>query len=445
MNSNNSLRKSVLNGAIWTLISVAGGQTIRLGKSLILSRLLFPEAYGEMAIVWAVLYALDMLSDVGLAAGIIRSKRGDDPDFLNTGWTMKVIRGFCLCSVSWLVAYPVSKFYHMPQLALLIPVAGLTILIEGFCSTKVYSNQRNMVYNRITLLEFTNDLVGLVVTLAWAYIYPSVWALLGGAVVGRIYHVAASHALLPGARNRLHWDRDALHELLHFGKWIFYSSMVYLLYSQGDRFLLGKILDTKTLGVYSVAVMLSEAVTGVINKLNDTVIFPALSRVVNSEPHRLKQVFYKARIGTDAMLALPIGVLMVIGSTLVAHLYDIRYHEAGWMLQILCVRLVMSTMLINGASCLFSLGQSQYAVIQNILRVIWLFVGVTSIWPFYGIKGVVWVVALTEIPALAVVWVGLYKHKILSLLHESRTLLAVGCGAGIGVLIKLLANGLGVV
>ena len=396
-----------------------------------------------MAIVWAVLYALDMLSDVGLAPGIIRSKRGDDPDFLNTGWTMKVIRGFCLCGVSSLVAYPVSQFYHMPQLALLIPVAGLTILIEGFCSTKIYSNQRNMVYKRITLLEFTNDLVGFVVTLVWAYLYPSVWALLGGAVVGRIYHVTASHALLPGERNRFRWDRSALQELLHFGKWIFYSSVVYLLYSQGDRFLLGKILDTRTLGIYSVAIMLSEAVTGVTNKLNDSVIFPALSRVVNTEPQRLKQVFYKARIGTDGLLALPIGVLMVIGSALVAHLYDVRYHEAGWMLQTLCVRLVMSTMLINGASCLFSLGQSQYALIQNILRVIWLFVGVPSVWPIYGIEGVVWVVALTEIPALTVVWVGLYRHKILSLLYEARTLLAAGCGAAIGFLLKFLASGLG--
>lgn len=71
-----SLKKSVLRGSAWTMVGVGASQAMRLGKSLILSRLLFPEAYGVMAIVWAVLYALEMLSDVGIAPAVIRSQRG---------------------------------------------------------------------------------------------------------------------------------------------------------------------------------------------------------------------------------------------------------------------------------------------------------------------------------------------------------------------------------
>mgnify|MGYP003767681351 CR=1 FL=1 len=184
------------------MASVVFGQVVRLGKSLILTRLLFPEAYGVMAIVWAVLYALEMLSDVGLSAAVIRHKRGDDPDFLNTAWTMKTIRGGILCAVACAVAYPASVFYGKPELALLIPVAALTSLIEGFASTKIFSCQRSMVYGRLTMLEFADSLFGLVVTLTWAYFYPSVWALLGGAVVGRLFQVISSHLMPPGARNR---------------------------------------------------------------------------------------------------------------------------------------------------------------------------------------------------------------------------------------------------
>ena len=141
------------------------------------------------------------------------------------------------------IAHPLSIFYNQPELALLIPVAGLTTLIEGFVSTNVYSCQRNMQYSRNTLLEFSNELVGLVATLTWAYVHPSVWALVGGAVIGKFYHVAASHLILPGIRNRFHWDAKAFSELLHFGKWIFFSSVIFLLYAQGDRMILGKYLD----------------------------------------------------------------------------------------------------------------------------------------------------------------------------------------------------------
>lgn len=431
-----SLKKSFLTGSAWTLFSVGASQALRLGKSLVLSHLLFPEAYGLMAIVWAVLYALDLLSDVGIAPAIVRSARGDDPQFLNTAWTMKTIRGGVLFLVACALAYPLSIFYNQPKLALLIPVAGLTTLVEGFVSTNMYSAQRNMVYSRNTLLELSNELVGLMVTLIWAYTYPSVWALVGGAVIGRFYHVAASHLILPGIRNTFLWDAKAFNELLHFGKWIFFSSVIFLLYAQGDRMLLGKYLDATTLGIYSIAIMLTEAVGGVIGKLNDTVLYPALSQVVNSERHRLREVLYKARLGTDALTVMPIAILMMIGSEVVHVLYDSRYHAAGWMLQILCVRLLMSAILSGSSSCLFALGHSRYSVIQNICRAAWLFIGIPVCWPKFGIEGVVWVVATTEVPVLIVLWSGLLKYKILSLRHEARSLafVAAGCAIGYGLL-----------
>ena len=130
------LKQSVIHGSAWALASVAAGQALRLVKSLVLSRLLFPDAYGEMAIVWATLACLDLLSDVGLAPGIIRSPRGDDTLFLNTAWVMKITRGAVLCLITTAIAYPLSRFYAMPHLAGLIPIAGFSIFLEGFSSTE---------------------------------------------------------------------------------------------------------------------------------------------------------------------------------------------------------------------------------------------------------------------------------------------------------------------
>jgi len=427
-----SLKRAVLKGSAWTLGGVAAGQIIRLGKSLILSRLLFPEAYGVMAIVWAVLVCLDLLSDVGLSPGIVRSPRGDDPSFLNTAWTMKSIRGTVLCGIVCAIAYPVSLFYHKPQLALLMPVAGVTVLIEGLGSTNTYSCQRNMAYSRITMLELLNEVVGMVVTIGWALIHPSVWALLGGAVAGRTSQVLGSHILLPGIRNRFRWDPSALSELANFGKWVFLSSAIYLLYAQGDRLLLGRFLDSKLLGVYSIAIMLSEAISSVINKLTDTVLFPALSQTAIADRNRLRGVLYRMRIGTDVLMIMPIGILTMIGGVVVRLLYDTRYQEAGWMLQILSIRLIMVSMLVGGASCLFALGHSRYSVGQNVCRAIWIFTMIPLGWHFFGMKGIVCAVALTELPVFVVIWSGMAKYKILSLPHEMRSLAFAIAGFIIG-------------
>jgi O-antigen/teichoic acid export membrane protein len=75
-----------------------------------MTRLLFPEVYGLMTLVWAVLTGLQMFADTGIVPTIIRDKRGDDPDFLNTAFTTNVIRGFLLWAISFLIAYPMASY-----------------------------------------------------------------------------------------------------------------------------------------------------------------------------------------------------------------------------------------------------------------------------------------------------------------------------------------------
>ena len=433
-----SLRRAILTGSSWTLLGVGAGQLIRLLKSLILTRLLFPEAYGVMAIVWSTLFALGMLSDAGLSAAAIRHARAGESNFINTLWTMKVVRGLIIFGVTCLIAYPMSVTYQMPDLTWLIPIAGFTMVINSFDSTNVYRQQREMNYGRLILLELSNDLLGLLVMMTWAYVKPGVGAMIGAAVVCAANYLVASHLLLPGERNRFAWDRDALRDIFHFGKWILFSSVVFLVYTQGDRMLLGHYLDTKTLGVYSIAVMIVEMVTGVIGKLNNTVLYPALSRVIHEDRNRLCQVFYKTRLGLDFVAVAPIGALMVAGGSVMAFMYDTRYANAGWILQILCVRLVMSAMLGTSETCLLALGKPKYSVFQNLCRAIWILVGIPLMWPVFGLIGVVWVIATTEVPVVFVLWQGMAKENLLSPLHELRSVAAGLVGMLAGALMNRL-------
>lgn len=433
-----SLRSAVLSGSSWTLLSVGAGQLIRLVKSLILTRLLFPEAYGVMAIVWSTLFALGMLSDAGLSAAAIRHERAGETSFINTLWTVKVVRGFAIFAVTCLIAYPMSAIYRMPDLTWLIPIAGFTMVISGLNSTNVYSQQRQMLYGRLTLLELSNEVVGLLVMMVWAYLRPGVGAMIGASVVCAVYYLIASHWLLPGIKNRFTWDREAVHDIFHFGKWVFLSSAIFLIYMQGDRMLLGQFLDAKMLGVYSIAIMISEIATGVIAKLNSTVLYPALSRVINQDRQRLREVFYRTRLALDFVIVMPISVLMVIAADVMALMYDTRYQAAGWMLQILCVRLLMVAMLSTSETCLFALGKPKYSVAQNACRAVWILAGIPLIWPTFGIVGVVWVIATTEVPVWFVLWYGMAKERLLSPLREVRSVVALLVGVLVGLLLKHL-------
>lgn len=401
-----------------------------------MTRLLFPEVYGLMTLVWAVLYGLQMFADTGIVTTIIRDKRGDDPDFLNTAFTTNVLRGVLLWVVSCVVAYPMATFYHQPALAQLLPATGLTALIHGFVSTAMYTRRRHMDFKRLAILDLSTEIVTFVALIIWAYFYRNVWALVGGAVIGQIFMVIASHLYLPGIRNKFRWDRSALDTFMGFGKWIYLSSVVYFLSTQSDRFLLGRYLDMIHLGVYGTATVLSGALLTVILKINSDVLYPAYSRVFQEGADRLRQVMLRTRLAVDAGMILPIAAIMVLGGRIVALLYDPRYHEAGWMLQVLCVRLLIVATLSNSESCLIALGHPKYSFMQNLFRTIAMFVAIPVGWSLWGIKGVIWAVALSELPPLVVIWTGLIRNRMFSVAAESRSLFFAGVGAllGFGVL-----------
>jgi O-antigen/teichoic acid export membrane protein len=428
-----SLRALVIRGSAWTLSGHAGVLLIRMVRSLVMTRLLFPEVYGLMTLVWAVLTGLQMLADTGIQTTIIRDPRGDDPDFLNTAFTANVFRGLLLWLVSCLLAYPVAAFYHQPSLAQLLPVTGLTALIHGFTSTAMFTRRRHMDFRRLAILDLSMETVTFVVLVVWASFFPNVWCLVAGAIAGQLFLVVTAHLYLPGIRNRFHWDRSALDIFVGFGKWIYLSSSVYFLSTQSDRFVLGRYLDMAMLGVYGTATVLSSALQTVVIKINSDVLFPAYSRVVPEGTARLRQVMLRARFAMDACLVLPIAAMTVLGGRIVSLLYDQRYHDAGWMLQILCVRLLIVASISNSESCLVALGHPKYSFVQNLCRALGIFVGIPIGWSLAGVKGVIWAVTLSELPALAVMWVGLLRYRLFSVAAEARSLAFAALGVLCGV------------
>ncbi len=89
-----SLQKKAIGASVWVIIGYGSSQCLRLISNLILTRLLVPELFGLMALVNTFIIGLNLFSDVGIRPSIIRSERGEDPLFLNTAWTLQVIRGF---------------------------------------------------------------------------------------------------------------------------------------------------------------------------------------------------------------------------------------------------------------------------------------------------------------------------------------------------------------
>src|SRR5262249_40277751 len=158
--------------------------------------LLFPDVFGLMALVQIFMQGLAMFSDIGIGPSLIQHKRGDDPTFRNTAWTIQIIRGVMLWITSCFIAWPVAKFYGQPMLLQLLPVAGLGAFISGFNSTSVFIANRKLALGRITALDLVSQVVSLVLTCILAVCFHSVWSLLVGSLLGGTVYTVLTHIIL---------------------------------------------------------------------------------------------------------------------------------------------------------------------------------------------------------------------------------------------------------
>ncbi|KIC41618.1 hypothetical protein RA27_10325 [Ruegeria sp. ANG-R] len=337
----------VIRGSALTFFGFGASQFFRLGSNLILTRLLFPEAFGLLAIVNLYLTGLQMLSDIGLTSIIVRSKRGEDPVFLDTCWTLQVIRGLILAGITIAIAQPLSEFYEEPILNELMYGVAFSVFVMGLRSTRLWTAQRNILLGRITFLELGCQLLSICVMIGLALVWESVWALMLGVIVAHASKAILSHFVLPGHANRFRLERAALIEQFHFGKYLFLSSGLGFLLDSGDRVLLSKYLSLSSMGFYNIAFFFASVPTLLMGRFVQQVIFPLYSARPPGASSENRTAISKTRFALTGSMLSALFALGLIGLWLISFLYTDEYQAAGPILVALTVS-QMPSLIIQG-------------------------------------------------------------------------------------------------
>lgn len=384
-----SLKNLAIKGSLWTILGLGSGQFLRFVSNLILTRLLFPEVFGLSALINTFMLGLQMFSDLGIGASIIQNRRGDDPVFLNTAWTVSVFRGFFLWFCSLIFALPFANFYNEPQLKLLIMVSALTAVISGFNSTALFTYNRNIQLKAVIIIEIGAQFCAACIMIVWALISPTVWVVVVGGIVSAFVKMCASHMYLQGVKPKFTLDKESLKSLTRFGKWIFFSTLLTFVLNNADRLILGKLMTMGELGVFSIALMLSRMVLLLYNRLSQRVLFPLYTKVKDLPANELRKKVNKIRLAITSCLVPVLLVLVVFGDDFIKLVYDARYVEAGWMLQVLACGLI-PVVLVGIGPFYLSLGKSNIQTLIVGLKGVFYFLSVGIGYYFFGSKGVIY-------------------------------------------------------
>ena len=429
--ASDSLMARAVRSSAFVLAGYGSAQVIRLASNLILTRLLFPEAFGVMTLVAVVTTGLELFSDLGIGPSIAQNKRGDDPAFLDTAWTIQVVRGGLLWLLACALALPVARFYAVPELGWYLPVAAFSLVISGFLPTRIETAYRHLLVGRLTALDLASQALGVGLMIGLAALTGSVWALVLGGLLTALTRLALTHFRLPGAANRFRWEPAAAHELIHFGKWIFLSTIFSFFSSQGDKLVFGKLLTLVTLGVYNIGYYLGSFPVLLGQTIVHRVMIPIYRDVAASgTPDNARKLIRLRYTMTAAMLAM-LMVLAYGGPALVGLLYDARYHHAGAMLVLIAVALSPQAIGMSYDRAALAAGDSRrfFAVTASraVLQIGLLYLGAR-------VQGLVGAIAGLGLAGVLVhpvlIWLAV-RHRVWDPLHDalfalSATALAAG-------------------
>lgn len=359
MMKGDGVKARALRSTFWSIFGVFGQNGLRLLSNLVLTRLLFPEAFGLMALVQVFIVALQTFSDIGIQTSIVQSKRGDDPDFLNTAWTLQILRGFGLWLGACALAWPAAKIYDQPELLLLLPVTALSIVGQGFRPTRAAQASRSLNIGRLTLIQVAVQFVTLLLTALLAWWWHSVWALAISQVISTSIGNMLTRILIPGHPNWLRWERDSVHEIIGFGRFIFLSTMATFLISMSDRAILGAYVDVVLFGIYSVALNFGGLPNLIVQAIGGKVLFPLYRIKSPRENAETRRKIFKASRMVSAFGVTVAVIIAFTGDWLVGQLYDSRYALAGPMLILFAVASIPGNVLIGTQSVLLSHGDSR--------------------------------------------------------------------------------------
>ena len=429
--------KQVAKGSAWTLAGFGISGCVRLCSSLVLTRVIpdAPAAYGVMALVYAFFTGLQLFSDVGLGQLLIQNPRGTEAAYRNTAFFVQVVRGF----IVWLIALGLapliaSAYPTYDQLQELLSVTALSAVLGGLGSTSLFMFRRQMRVGTMAKIELVSQVCGTGVTLAHALIWPSVWAMVTGALATVAIRTGLSHAL-NDVRDRMRWDRDAGRQLKTLGRWVMLSTALTFLSTQADRLIFGKLVSMEELGVFSVAAIYTLTVNQVLTRLTVNIAYPVMC-----QHERAKGEFTATYRVYSRMIAVLGGMAMMTlcggGGALMETLYTGAFAEGGWILQYTALGAWFNIVLGTPRThALLAKAKPQQTAAANFAKVVALCVLVPTGHYIAGFEGSIMAYASTSVVRYLVLAVANRKLGVGSLLQDAA--LTAGMVAGSGGLAAL--------
>ena len=299
----------VLSNLIWRFCERIGVKLITTVVSLILARVLAPEAFGTVTIVLVITDILQVFVESGFGTALIQKKDADDLDFSSVFW-FNVTACVVLYGLLFIFAPLIAGFYGRSELVPVIRTIGIILIVAGVRNVQQAYVSRNMLFRRFFFSTLGGTVSGAVVGITMAFSGFGVWAYVAQYLTNNIVGTAILWITV-NWRPKAGFSLQRLKGLFSFGWKLLVSSVLNTLSDKLRQLIIGRQYDSSSLSFYNYGVTFPNLIVENVNTSIDSVLLPALSSEQDSKSSVKTMTKRAVSVSSYVMWPLMLGLLGV--------------------------------------------------------------------------------------------------------------------------------------
>ena len=307
----------ILKATKWSSITEIVAKLITPITSIVLARLLTPEAFGVVATLTMVITFAEIFTDAGFQKYLIQHQFVDDVDkeqSTNVAFWSNLIMSLFIWLVIGIFADPLAAMVGSPGLGHVLTIACVSIPLAAFSSIQMALYKRDLDFKTLFKVRIVGICIPLLVTIPLAFYLRSYWAL----VIGTIATNCANAVLLTVYskwKPKFYYSFAKLKEMFSFSAWSVIEAVSIWLTGYVDVFIIGVYLNEYYLGLYKTSMTIVGQIMGLITAATTPILFSSLSRLQNDDK-AFQSLFFKFQ-KLVGLLVIPLGVGIYCYSDLV--------------------------------------------------------------------------------------------------------------------------------
>lgn len=367
-----NLNNKIVNATKWSAITEVMAKLVAPISSMVLARLLTPEAFGVVATLNMVIAFAEIFTDAGFQRYLIQHEFKDEEDkdkSTNVAFWSNLVMSFVLWGIIAIFCEPLATLVGSPGLGIVLTVACASIPLAAFSSIQMALFKRSFDFKTLFWRRLATILVPLCVTIPLAFWLRSYWALVIGTLVTNLVN-ALLLTIKSNWRPRRYYSFARLKEMFSFCAWSIGDSVLIWATSYIDIFFIGRALNAYYLGVYRTSISTVGQFTSLITASILPVVMPAISRLQDNIPE-MRKTLLKFQKYTSVIL-LPVGVGIFLFKDLVtAIMLGDQWTEAAPFIGLWALMEVVTVIFARFCSNVYpAIGKPRVSVIVQILHLV---------------------------------------------------------------------------